>query len=174
MRTSLVFTFICDDKPGLIEEISKTVANHEGNWLESRMCQMAGKFAGIIRVSAPETAIEQLNASLKSLESHGLNITIDQGASTSSPTPQKTLQLTIIGLDRPGILHEVSFALARQAINVTEMSTGLTSAPMTGEALFNANANIECPDQVDLEELQDQLEAIANELTIDISLDDAH
>ena len=51
------------------------------------------------------------------------------------------------------------------------MSTELSNAPMTGEALFSANALIEMPESLNFEELQEQLELIANELTIDISLE---
>jgi glycine cleavage system regulatory protein len=65
----------------------------------------------------------------------------------------------------------VSSALAGRAINVKVMTTGISGAPMTGEALFNANAEIEIPDEVDIDDLNDQLEAIANELTVDISLE---
>ena len=171
MRTHLVFTFIGDDHPGLIEDVSKTVAAHDGNWLESEMCQLAGKFAGIIRVSVPDSQVSQLGHALQGLSDKGLKITVDQGGNSSTVDQVSILALSIIGLDRPGILHEVTFALAKHAINVSRMSTELSNAPMTGEALFNVNARIELPESVDLHELQEQLDSIANELAVDINLE---
>ena len=173
MRSHLVFTFIGDDHPGLIEDVSKTVADHDGNWLESEMCQLAGKFAGIIRVSVPGSQVSQLSQALQGLSDKGLKIVVDQGGDSPTVNETSMLALSIIGLDRPGILHEVTFALAKHAINVSQMSTDLTNAPMTGEALFNVNARIELPESVNLYELQEQLDSIANELTVDISLEKA-
>ena len=51
MPDFLVLTVIADDKPGIVEKLSSVIADHHGNWLESRMAQMAGKFAGILRIS---------------------------------------------------------------------------------------------------------------------------
>ena len=51
MNTYLVLTVIADDKPGLVETLAEVIADHKGNWLESSMSQLAGKFAGILRVS---------------------------------------------------------------------------------------------------------------------------
>lgn len=181
MRANLVFTFIGDDHPGLIEDMSKTVADHDGNWLESEMCQLVGKFAGIIRVSAPESQITQLGDALQNLSDKGLKVVVDEGVAhgvdgvggidSAVTTRTSILALSIIGLDRPGILHEVTFALARRAINISQMSTELSNAPMTGEALFSVNARIELPESVNLHELQEQLDSIANELTVDINLE---
>ena len=171
MRASLVFTFISDDHPGVIEDISRTVADHGGNWLESEMCQLAGKFAGIIRVNAPERNIHQLSNTLEQLSAKGLKINLDQGIDKPEVNVAQTLTLSIIGLDRPGILHEVTFALAEHSINISQMSTELTHAPMAGEALFNANARIEVPESVNLQVLQEQLESVANALTVDIALE---
>ena len=51
MTTYLVLTAIGDDKPGLVESLAQTIASNAGNWLESNMSQLAGKFAGVLRVS---------------------------------------------------------------------------------------------------------------------------
>ena len=54
MTTNLVLTVIGDDKPGLVEALSQAIANNSGNWLESSMSHLAGKFAGILRVSVAD------------------------------------------------------------------------------------------------------------------------
>ena len=46
----LVITVFAPDKPGQVERIAQCIAEHGGNWLESRMSRMAGQFSGILRV----------------------------------------------------------------------------------------------------------------------------
>ena len=55
MARSLVMTVIGPDRPGLVEELSKTIAAHEGSWLESRMAQLAGHFAAVATLSSGMT-----------------------------------------------------------------------------------------------------------------------
>jgi len=54
MTQHLVLTVIGDDRPGLVEALSHVVAEHHGNWSESRMAHLADKFAGIVTVTVPK------------------------------------------------------------------------------------------------------------------------
>ena len=47
MTTSLVLTFVGDDRPGLVNAVSEKVVDFGGTWLESRSVRLAGKFAGV-------------------------------------------------------------------------------------------------------------------------------
>jgi glycine cleavage system regulatory protein len=170
VRTSLVISFIGEDRPGLIEQISAAVSMHEGNWLESRMSQLAGKFAGIVRVGVASEYIEGMTIALQALDSEGLSVLVEASEVSPDSDDQKVLQLNMIGLDRPGIVREVSQALAKYGINVLEMTTDITNAPMTGELMFNADASIEVPEDVDIKDLHDQLETITNDLAVDMEL----
>lgn len=170
MRTSLVISFIGEDRPGVIEQISTAVSEHEGNWLESRMSQLAGKFAGIVRIGVSTEHIKGMTEALEALESQGLSVLVAASEVNSNSDAQQILQLSMIGLDRPGIVREVSQALAKYGINVLEMTTDISHAPMTGELLFNADASIEVPENVDIKELHDKLEVITNDLAVDMEL----
>jgi glycine cleavage system regulatory protein len=79
-------------------------------------------------------------------------------------------KLHILGNDRPGIVREVSRALKQQQINVVEMSSNITSAAMSGDALFEAHVSAEIPIGCDIDELEDSLDTIAEQLSIDIVL----
>ena len=69
MATYLVLTIIGDDKPGLVGLLSETISRHSGNWLESNMSHLAGKFAGILRVSVGDDEADALVADLQGLSS---------------------------------------------------------------------------------------------------------
>lgn len=167
MNSTLVFTFIGADRPGLIERLADVVGQHGGNWLESRMVQLAGQFAGIARVELATEKVDELGAALSALGSSGLVVHLQAGSPPQS-SPPETLALHVLGPDRQGIVQEVSRALVQRNINVREMSSNVTSAPMSGEPLFEAHLNIEVPQNADLDDLFDQLDDIAEKLDIDI------
>lgn len=171
MHQGLVITFITDDKPGVVEKLSQLIAEHEGNWQESRLSQLAGKFAGIIRTSLPAGQVAGLQEALTSLKTQGFTVVIEnlEGAATEASTP--LYKLSVVGLDRPGIVRQVSSALAQRGINVVEMSTDLSSVAMSGEPLFEAEVLFSLPDAASLDELEDKLDAIAAQLTVDISIE---
>ena len=107
MRKNLILTFIGEDKPGLVESISAVIKNHDGNWLESRLSQLAGQFAGIIQIGVDTDQADALINSLQGLKDQGLNIVLKEGAETRD-TSIATHKLTLLGLDRPGIVKDVS------------------------------------------------------------------
>ena len=170
MQTYLLISFIADDRPGLVQSLSEAVAAHGGNWLESRMANLAGKFAGIVNVSVPQARRQDLEGALGALEAQGLTLRLE-AVRAAAPAPAHTpWRLDIVGQDRPGIVHEFSAALASRRINVVEMRSDITSAPMSADPLFVASVGIHVPADIDLDELRERLEAIADELTIDYAL----
>lgn len=173
MTTAMVFTFIGADKPGLVQKLAQTVGDHGGNWLESRMSELAGQFAGIVQVAVSEAQLPALRAALLALSGSELTVVVAADQRSIDNPAYRHLRLSIIGNDRPGIVREVASALAARHINVREMDTTITSAPMTGEPLFEAVAEIQVPRTLDLGELNDQLDAIADALTIDIDLEES-
>ncbi len=173
MKTNVVFTFIGDDKQGLVESISRIVNENHGNWLASRLSQLAGKFAGIIQVEVDDNAVEALTDSLKKLQGMGLTIVIEKVKKVkkgSGPFPLQTRRLTLLGLDRPGILRDVAHALAGQGINVLELDTRIVKAAMTGKPMFDASAIVEYGADTDHAQLTEDLDRISTSLGVDIEL----
>jgi glycine cleavage system regulatory protein len=173
MPVSLVLTVIGQDRPGLVEAISQSVASHKGSWQESRMARLSGQFAGILRVSVSERRADALSAALTSLETHGLQVAVARSDAEPDAADARQLRLELLGSDRPGIIRDISEALADRAINFDELRTEVVSAPMSGELLFRASAELRIPWDLELEELRKKLEAIANELMVDIDLDES-
>jgi len=168
MPIPLVMTIISPDRTGLVESVARTVADHGGNWLESRMCRLGGEFAGILRVEIPEPKKNALVAALQKLETRGLQIVVRDDAPVAPPAGKLT-QLEIIGADRPGIVREITSALARAGVNVEEFSSQVASAPMSGETIFKAIARLQIPAHCNPATLRHELEKIAADLLVDIS-----
>jgi glycine cleavage system regulatory protein len=109
--TDLVITLIGPDRPGLVEAVAATVAEHGGNWLEGRMAHLAGKFAGVLRVSAPPETAGALTLALGRLEAGGLRIVTESGSPKPAPVG-RAMEVELVGLDRPGLVREISRLLA--------------------------------------------------------------
>jgi glycine cleavage system regulatory protein len=172
MSVNLVLTIIGEDRPGIVERLSETVAAHEGNWLESRMSRLAGEFAGIVLVNAPEGRSRALVRALEELETRGLRVVVARSDAGDTPRGLRGIRLELVGSDRPGIIRDISQALARRDVNVDELESECSPAPISGGMLFKARAQLRVPPDVDLEQLRADLEEIANDLMVDVSLDD--
>ena len=170
MSVSLVLTVIGDDRPGLVGQLSAAISKHGGNWLESSMSHLAGKFAGIVCVAIDDSHLDALKSELASLQ--GLRITAEVSESTEAPASRR-LTLALVGHDRIGIVREVSQVLARHAVNVEELSTHTASAPMSAEILFHATAELTASPELDARALIRDLEQISNDLMVDITLDES-
>ena len=53
MKSFLVVTITCPDRPAIVERVTDMVVAHGGNWEESRLARLGGDFAGIVMVSVP-------------------------------------------------------------------------------------------------------------------------
>jgi glycine cleavage system regulatory protein len=171
MSKFLVLTIIADDKPGIVETLAATIADQNGNWLESRMSHMAGKFAGILRISIAAENANSLQIRLSELATQGINVGIEVSVEAGDSVATKDLTLNLVGNDRPGIVKEVSQALAKMGVNVLELTTNCESAPMSADLLFKTEAHLRVPQGFDADELTDTLEAISNDLMVEINLD---
>jgi glycine cleavage system regulatory protein len=168
MQIPLVMTIISPDRTGLVEAVARAVADHGGNWLESRMCRLGGEFAGILRVEVPAGKKSDLLAALQKLQTNGLQIVARDDLPVPAAAGRQT-RLEIVGADRPGIVREITSALARAGVNVEEFSSEVVSAPMSGETLFKAAARLHLPAQCDQAALKKDLEKIAADLLVDVS-----
>ncbi len=168
-HASLVLTVISADRPGLVETLSQTIAAHGASWLESRMAHLAGHFAGLLRVSVPEARADELAAALRDLDAQGLRVIVET-AGTEPDERAPRVRLDLVGLDRPGIVREIASALAARAINVEELESRTSSAPMSGETLFHVNAWLRIPSDTAAEELRTTLEKLADEMMVELSL----
>ena len=177
MKKTLVLTFIAEDRPGLVERLSETVAAQGGNWLESRMAHLAEKFAGIAMVEIPDRKFASLEKALRALEAEGFHLTVEEAALVKPAEPPQAaapegplFNLDLIGPDQPGILRDITHCLAERGVTVEEMETDVRDAPMSGGVMFYAQARVRAPKDLTRAELQQALEALANSLMVDITL----
>ena len=168
----LVLTLIGPDHPGIVDTVSKVVAANGGNWLDSRMAHLAGKFAGVLCVEVADEQVAALEAALGGLSASGLHVIVERSVPAEVAPPRIT-EIELLGLDRPGLVHEVSELLVTHRINVEDLSTDRPAAAMSGSHMFRAHVRAAVPDGVDMPELHRGLELLAADLMVEIRLAEA-
>ena len=174
MLTSLVITIIGPDRPGIVSAVSDKAVEFGANWTDSLMANFAGQFAGIVQLQAPAQHCEDLMVALRSLESPGMHIAVVKGGALDGKIAGavRHLKLDLVGNDRPGIIHSISSQLASRGISIEKLQTEVVSGAWSGEQMFQMNARLVVPQSLDTDELRSGLEGLANELMVDITIDD--
>lgn len=156
-------TVLAPDRPGIVNELSSIVAEAGGGWLESRMATLAGRFAGILLVEVPPEAADGLVQSLRALS--GLEVSV-QEADVVPGADAPEVRISVLGTDRPGIVRSISAVLAGAGVNVESLETECRDAPVAGGRIFEARALVRVPAGLDVDRLEAQIEAIADDLMV--------
>lgn len=182
--TQLVLTAIGDDREGLVSALAEQVDLHGGNWLESGLSHLAGKFAGVVLVEVPQDRVQELADALGDLHrAVGLRVDVTEAKhssadtstadyATGDPAHTQILHLHLVGQDRTGMVREVTSALAVQHASIEDLRTWTSDAPQGGGVLFEAEALVRLPEGRDPAEVREALERIAAELMVDLDLDE--
>ncbi len=170
MKKSMVISVLGNDSPGLVKSLSKIIVAHNGDWIESQMASLAGKFAGILRVDLPAEQHADFQAALQNSKALGLSVIFEESSTAGATPAENQFEIELIGQDQPGIVHRISSVLAQIHANVDELHTEVIEASMSGENLFKANIKIHIASDVEPSDIRALLEDLANELIVDIEL----
>ena len=171
MNISIVLTIIADDQPGIIQIVSSVLKKHGGSWTQSSMSSLAGQFAGILLASVPRDRSDACLEELHGLKSQGLRVITRVSSEEPASGERHEYILDLVGNDRPGIVHDITSVLTNHQVNVHDLQTVVEAASMGGGELFRARAKLEIPADADVDALENELEAMANDLMVDISFD---
>jgi glycine cleavage system regulatory protein len=166
---TLVLTLLGTDHAGVLAEVSRLINARGGSWERSQMSHLAGTFAGIVELEVPANQVDGLVSDVEGLRAQGWRIAVERSeAPEVEAEDTHGLTLSLVGADHPGIVAEVSNLLAEHGVNIEELSTRVVDAPMAGGYLFEADASVSVPASTDSAVLRAALEALANELMVDV------
>lgn len=166
---TLVLTVIGDDRAGLVNALAEVVAAHGGNWERSQLAEQAGKFAGLVTVTVPDSGVQALTDALGPLDGL-LDVTLQRAESARAAADGRHVRLELVGGDRSGIVQEITAVLRRHGVNIDQWQTEVRDAPMAGGQLFELTADVTIPTATDADAVRAELEAIADELMVELSL----
>ncbi len=175
MRSFFVISAIGRDRPGIVADVSELIFECGCNLEDSSMTLLGDHFALLILLSGQGEALpERLQKGCKRLEwDKGLTVflsTLQGEMPVHALHPEPDYEVRVVGLDRAGIVYRTSKLLASQGINITNLHTHVEPAPTTGSPVFTMVVEVSVPQELDRKVLRKELESLAQELQVEISL----
>ncbi len=170
-----VITAVGKNRTGLVDALSGVVAQHGGNWERSSLAELAGTFAGVVLVRVPTASVDGLLADLDQIEAEGLlrlevestDGTAESAADVSPPRVRFRVEVT--GQDHPGIVHDITHALAERRIGIETFTSEVVPAPLGGQ-MFTAVLILHSDSVLEADELQEFVEEVASDLIVDVDV----
>src|SRR3954469_16411853 len=163
MTVSVILTVVGSDRPGLTQALADAVLAAGGNWLESHLSRLGGKYVGSVLVELPEEGLARLEQAAREIDTAGLKVAL-VGADEESRPAGQPLMLELVGQDRPGIVREVTTVLAGLDVNIEDFATSRENSSMSGALLFRAEARLMVPPGLSPESVRQALERISGEI----------
>lgn len=168
MNQSVILTVIGSDRPGLTRAIADAVFEAGGNWLESHLSRLGGKYVGSVLVELPAERLNELELAARRIDAVGLKIEVLPSAEDDVRSGQP-FGIEIVGQDRPGIVREVATVLAGLDVNIEDFTTMIEDSAWSGSPLFRGRARLLVPAGISTDQVRDALERISGEIMVDFT-----
>ena len=173
MTSRMILSAIGEDRPGLTQALAEAVHGAGGNWLESHLSHLGGQYVGAVLVEIAEDRIAELEAAARRVDVRGLHVKVIRAGEGVAKARADVVKIDLVGQDRPGIVREVTAALAPLGVNIEDLITSTENSAWSGDRLFRASARLSLPAGVALDQVQDALEAISAEIIVDLTFSPA-
>lgn len=170
--TSLVATVLGADRPGIVSLLSDRAQRFGANWAASRLSSLGGEFAGMIHFEVPPENAQAFATALGDLGSPDLRVVVARSEATAVSIGQRSVELELVGDDRIGIVSRLTRILAERGISIEHIHTELVGARSAGKQTFKVGARLLVPLSLPTDSLRRELGDLANEMMVDIALDE--
>ena len=172
MTKNLVISALGNDKPGIVNELSKAILDQGGNISESKMTVLGGEFAMMLLVTGTQECINNIISKLDNT-GKSLNLTLIAKETQATESNHKRLpyQITVVSMDHPGIVHNISDFLSSRDLNIEEIETKTYPAAHTGTPMFSLDMTISIPADSSIRTLRDEFLIFCDDLNLDASLE---
>ena len=168
MQQHYIISYIGADRPGLVDKISKLIQSVGGSWQSGRSANLAGMFSGMVHIDIPAENAAKLSDEVANLQTPDLQVSLHPIKDLSSPN-DSIVEIKVIGSDRKGIVSELSGILSNLSINLEELATEVSPAPMSGELTFSAIARVSMPEGLSTDTVQNALEQLSDDLMVELT-----
>jgi len=166
MTTRVILSVLGSDRPGLTRALADAVFGAGGNWLESHLSRLGGKYVGSVLVELDEARLPELEAAARAVDASGLHVVIGP-AGDGPAAPGEALAIEVTGQDRPGIVRQVTTVLAGLGVNIEDFESRIDNGAESGALIFRGEARLTLPQGLARDAVQEALEAISGEIMVD-------
>ncbi len=170
----LVISAIGEDRPGIVDALSRLIYDSGCNIADSRMSVLGGEFAVILLVSGNAEGIDSLARALPGLQARlGLTLISRETAARPARPSQRPYVVRAVAIDHPGIVHRLASFFSSRNINIEDLGTDSYAAPHTGAPMFALTMQVNVPAEIRVAELREQFLEFCDDLNIDATMEPA-
>lgn len=171
-RTFLVISALGEDRPGIVNALSKVVFDHGCNVADSRMTVLGGEFAAILLVEGRWNTLAKVENALPELERQlSLTITAKRTGERAAADNLLPYAVDVISMDHPGIVNNLAGFFAERSINIEDMSTSTYAAAHTGTPMFAVHMTVGIPADMHIAALREEFMDCCDGLNLDAVLE---
>lgn len=166
-----VLSTVGPDRKGIADDIANIAIEFNCNIEDSKMAVLGGEFAVIMLISGEEEKVKNLISRADEIGKR-----FDMIISIKETTPPHAVPqgipyvLESVSMDTPGIVHAITRYLRELSINIEDLETDKSAAPLSGTPMFHMRAFIVVPSSVNLSKFREKLYEIEQEKNLDITL----
>ena len=171
MSVQLVITALGEDRPGIVDELSKVLAKQQLNIEDSRMTVLGGEFAILMLVSGASNSIDAFMDEIPELEGV-LRMKLLVKLTSKKPETRKLAPyvVDVVSIDHLGIVQDIARFFATQKINIVDLDTSHYAAAHTGTPMFALHMTVEIPSDQPIAKLREEFITMCDELNLDATM----
>lgn len=174
MNNRYIMTAFGQDRVGIVADVTRLLYENECNLEDTTMNILADEFTLNLLFSSNRSNIEeQLSRECRRLEHEkGISAFVRQLSPLQKTVKKgyKTCTLHIECLDQSGIVYKTSQFLADNNLNILHLNSTAKASPETGAPIYNMEIHVQVPEEISLDQVEDDLSTIADELPVDITM----
>lgn len=171
-KTYLVISALGEDRPGIVNALSKAVLEHGCNIEDSRMTVLGGEFAAILLVEGKWNTLAKVENVVPELERQlGLTIMSKRTGERAAEANLLPYAVDVISMDHPGIVNNLAGFFAERNINIEDMSTSTYAAAHTGTPMFAVHMTVGIPADLHIAALREEFMDYCDRLNLDAVLE---
>ncbi len=174
MEHKFIMTAFGKDRSGIVAEITEIIYENGCNLEDTNMGRLADEFTLILLLTGQGDGLQdKLSRDCKRLEREKNIFVFIRPLEYHQPviaSKNGLHKIEVEGIDQTGIVYKVATLLAEKNINIETLKSKKKFSPNSGTAMYSMEIDAKIPDAVSVEDIEENLEQLANELNVDISL----
>ncbi len=174
MANRYIMTAFGKDRAGIVADVTRLLYENDCNLEDTTMSMLADEFTLSLLFSSQRSDLEDL------LTKECRRLELDKNISAfvrplqsyveQPKTSYKTCTLHIEGLDQAGIVYKTSQFLADNNLNIIQLESSASSSPQSGATIYTMTIDVQVPEELPFDQLEEKLTAVADDLHVDITV----
>lgn len=171
-KTYLILSALGEDKPGIVNILTKAILEHGGNIIDSRMTVLGGEFAALLMLEGPWNALAKIEGAVPELEKElAMTIIVKRTGERATESNHLPYAVEVVAMDNPGIVNNLAGFFSERNINIEDLVTNSYAAAHTGTPMFAVQMTVGIPADVQLSGLREEFMDYCDSLNLDAVLE---